>query len=360
LKLKDKNILIVSPDGWGDYFLSKHHYALELSKSNNVYFLNYANRLSSFKIKAIDKNLFTIDYKSQIPRIHLLPNFIKKLIFKSQAKNILKRTKINFDIVWSFDAFRFCDLNVFETKSKIFHLVDRYKNGMEANIVNSAEIVFTSSAEISSLFKNTIKPIYEINHGVASSFFEGQPDKTILPGKNKVKALYSGNANHKHINFSLFEKLIFQNPEIDFIFLGRHNSEHAFSKFLKASKNVFLLGEMNFKELIHYYSSADVLLICYDDAIKESPPLPHKLYEYLSAGKVVLCNNLKKVKIPSPIIFKAEGSQDYLDQFKLIVEDLEQLNKSENREERIKLAKENSYENQLKKIESYLLKHNLI
>ena len=40
MKLKNKTILIISPERWGTNFVSKHHYALELAKNNNVYFLN--------------------------------------------------------------------------------------------------------------------------------------------------------------------------------------------------------------------------------------------------------------------------------------------------------------------------------
>src|SRR4030081_3223301 len=39
--LKNKTILLISPQGWGPMFLSKHHYAIELAKrGNTIYFLN--------------------------------------------------------------------------------------------------------------------------------------------------------------------------------------------------------------------------------------------------------------------------------------------------------------------------------
>ena len=55
--LRNKTILIISPQAWGKMFLSKHHYAIELAKRGNaVYFLNppgeniieQKNRLKSF------------------------------------------------------------------------------------------------------------------------------------------------------------------------------------------------------------------------------------------------------------------------------------------------------------------------
>ena len=41
MSLKDKVILIISPQPWYQLFVSKHHYAIELAKyGNTVYFLN--------------------------------------------------------------------------------------------------------------------------------------------------------------------------------------------------------------------------------------------------------------------------------------------------------------------------------
>jgi hypothetical protein len=40
MELSGKNILLISPESWGQNHVSKHHYATELSKNNKIYFLN--------------------------------------------------------------------------------------------------------------------------------------------------------------------------------------------------------------------------------------------------------------------------------------------------------------------------------
>ena len=41
MRLKNKIILLISPQAWGNMFLAKHHYAIELAKcGNQVFFLN--------------------------------------------------------------------------------------------------------------------------------------------------------------------------------------------------------------------------------------------------------------------------------------------------------------------------------
>ena len=41
MQLINKTIIVISPQSWGNMFLAKHHYAIELAKyGNEVYFLN--------------------------------------------------------------------------------------------------------------------------------------------------------------------------------------------------------------------------------------------------------------------------------------------------------------------------------
>jgi len=359
LKLSNKIILIISPDAWGKYFLSKHHYALQLSEKNTVYFLNHANHKNGFSINKIKENLFVVDYKTIIPKISLLPFLVRNLIYKNQIKNLNKKLNVKFDVIWSFDSFRFDNLKYFDADLNIFHLVDRYKNGLEKNISESADITFVSSKIILDKISDS-KPKYAINHGVANSFFKDEIEEKNFEGKNKIKALYSGNLNHKHINFALLKKLIEKNLKVDFVMLGNYSEDHFFTKFLKQQENVILISAKPFEQLINYYKSADVLLICYDDKILESPPLPHKLFEYLSSGNVVLCNNLSEVEIENPTIIKAKNDEDYLEQFDFIINNLEKLNDINLTEQRVNIAKENSYENQLQKIADKLIQHQLI
>ena len=74
-QLRNKTILILSPQAWGTMFLSKHHYAVELARlGNRVYYLNppeTSEKLSkgSFEILPADamKGLFIIHHSLNFP-----------------------------------------------------------------------------------------------------------------------------------------------------------------------------------------------------------------------------------------------------------------------------------------------------
>ena len=88
LALKNKTILILSPQSWGTMYVAKHHYAIELaSRGNTVYFLNPPDNISwsigtrrnRIKIKPGPvSTLFLISHKLYFP---FLLKFHAKKVF---------------------------------------------------------------------------------------------------------------------------------------------------------------------------------------------------------------------------------------------------------------------------------------
>ena len=68
MQLTNKTILVISPQAWGQMYLSKHHYALTLAQlGNTVYFLNppkqgnYGSK-EQVKIVSLKENLYIIEH----------------------------------------------------------------------------------------------------------------------------------------------------------------------------------------------------------------------------------------------------------------------------------------------------------
>ena len=90
--MKNKIILIISPEAWGNNYVSKHHYAKYLSKNNTVYFLNPVYKSTFFPFKKIDvsvisktKNLHIISYTNVIPRLNSMPKKIQEHFYQKMA-----------------------------------------------------------------------------------------------------------------------------------------------------------------------------------------------------------------------------------------------------------------------------------
>ena len=113
---KGKNILLISPEAWSHLFVSKHHYAIELSKRNNVFFLNPPTE--TFSLEGTDyKNLWKIDYKPFMKGLRFFPAFLQRYFMRRKFDKLEKLASIKFDCVWSFDNSVFFDFTFLPKKN---------------------------------------------------------------------------------------------------------------------------------------------------------------------------------------------------------------------------------------------------
>lgn len=375
MNIQGKNILLISPDSWGDYYLSKHHYAMELSKANNVFFLNAANanpdkKETIRKITVGDKQVLNlVDYQNTAKGIAYYPVFLQAQLYRQLAKKISGMLP-KLDIVWSFDLHRFPNLKVFNAPLSIFHPVDLYESKIVHKIADSADILFATSESIIQKLGVKNKPAYTINHGLANDFLEAATaDKQEeLSGENKVKAALIGNPLHKHLSQEQLFTVIDEHPTVDFYFIGsvRENKEispeniqiyHEIAK----KPNTFYLGKKEFWELKNYMALMDVLLICYDrEKHEDAPPNPHKLLEYLSSGKTIVSNYFESYKNEKELINMSETIAAYPTVFKETIRNLVQYNRPELAEKRKQFAQDHTYQKQLERITEKLEKHQLL
>ena len=101
-----ESVLLISPESWGQNYVSKHHFAVELAnKGIKVYFLN--SPTSRFSINEVMDNLFVIDYEIKFRGLRWFPDFLSAVLIKKEVKNLEKLTETNFDVIWNFDSSRF-------------------------------------------------------------------------------------------------------------------------------------------------------------------------------------------------------------------------------------------------------------
>ena len=94
--MKNKIILLISPEAWGKSFVSKHHYASYLSKNNTVCFLNPVKgaKINAFgnvgvQTKKINNNLIEVSYENLVPRLNKLNKKVQNFFYKKLSR-ILK------------------------------------------------------------------------------------------------------------------------------------------------------------------------------------------------------------------------------------------------------------------------------
>jgi hypothetical protein len=370
--LSGKNILLISPQRWEGFKVSKHHYALELTKrGNRVFFLPPPNKKISRKIRiqSIENrdNLFQVDYHVLLPyrfKFHL-PTLYQEGMNR-QAKRIAEKIG-GIDIIWDFDnTLMFHSYKGFQAKQAIFHPVDK---GPKAPLSKHPDIVFSVSPVLLEEQSHIKVPHHFIDHGISGLFLDlakqqaEQPDLLNYRAETPVKVAYVGNLKHPAIDREILMKLVEGQPEVEFHFFGPYEginvqkepALNSFIQFLKDSQNVHLHGLSPQKKIIKHSPDFDVFLACYKKTATYNADNSHKILEYLATGKVVVSNFLSVYKGKGMLEMPDGFSNESLPKiFADTIADRIQKNRKEEQLKRINYALEHSYSKQLDRIETIL------
>lgn len=350
-----QNILVISPEAWGQNRLSKHHYASFLAENHTVFFLNPAIGFSKFpfgnmelKSEKVSEGLFAITYKNYLPRLNHYPAFIRRWVYKLQVKKIVNFIGSKPDLVWSFDPRRFSNQHVWSAKFTIYHSVDIHPDSNEKELVQSSRLVVGLSDMICTNLKKMGAETYLTGHGCHVDI--DNPSQTILPGENKVKTIYTGNF-HKHVDYQLIIRLATENPSCDFILIGPTEPSNISAasldaldlKNLKEQKNVFLLGSVPGEELYKYLNAANICLVLFKKEFEVLHHAPHKIMAYLASGNVILANHMSGYNEASEDLIVMVDRAQIPTKFAAIVKKLEYWNSPERMQLRKNYAAANHY-----------------
>ena len=369
MKIKDKTILIISPEAWGAIYVSKHHYAHYLSKENSVFFLNPAiaprnGKYGSMHIEQenAEVSLTVITYNNLLPKLNQLPKFIQRKIYKKQANQILKFLPVDqIDIIWSFDPFRYFDLHVWRGKMKIYHTVDVHFNKcFEHDIASSADLVLLSSEMLYTKLSKDNHHIYNIGHAADTEHFSGNKNEVVsLPGNQKIKAGLVGNFNN-NVDYDLIESIAVENPSIDFIFVGPYTSENLGTvsssvatriEEINGLTNVYFVGSVHSNEVILWLNSFDINLVLYREDKRDIIINPHKMMGYFYTGKITVCSWFNEYKDTShELLIMRNHNHEIPATIKEVAHKLDYWNQEKFKQRRRNFAEQNSYPLKIEKI----------
>lgn len=376
--LKDKTILILSPQSWGKMFVSKHHYALQLAREGNrVYFINPPVDKNPIPDKNIviqpmeeAPGLFLIHHKLNFPyniKFHFI--WLFHALMRPHIQRMLKEIGRPVDIVWSFDLGNLYPFRLFPGKAlRIFHPVDEPLNQTAIDSARGGQVIFSVTREILDKYKSLPMPGYFINHGIAASFL--QPVNIHKAAGKPVRVGLSGNFLRSDIDRLTLLRIVNENPGVQFECWGSYSTEQSnlagdnnedtlrFIGQLRAAPNVVLHGVVPPSALAAEIHRVDAFLICYDIKKDQSGGTNyHKIMEYISTGKVIISNNVTTYKDKPELISMTESRQNNDDLpllFKEVINNLEHHNSPQLQTLRVDFAKDNTYDNQIRRIEEIL------
>lgn len=384
MQFSGKNILLISPEKWGNMYVSKHHYALELARrGNQVYFLGppATNLPNKFMVLS-----------GPIPEIHIVTywrpkwfflRFHHRLLFhqlmKKQIKKLVKFLHIHIDIVWSFDNVSlYPDLRIFGADVNIFFLVDQINTQHIQEYNHLRGNIFSVSPVILKTFVNTQICKALLPHGLAtwyanlaktrlSELIQGN---IFISPDYPVKAGYVGNLLiGKILDRNILQKVIEQHPVVEFHFWGAYQITSnnlggdmdeelfGFIQFLLQQPNVVVHGATLPEKLSTELQEMDILMACYDYRFdKNQCSNSHKMVEYLSTGKVVVSTRITAYDEHHDLLAMLDTFDNlkYPELFSKVVNQIESYNSINLQIQRICFALERTYAANIDRIETLL------
>jgi hypothetical protein len=355
--------------------ISKHHYALNFARrGNKVFFINPPNdpeprEKLELKNSGVEDNLLIISQKLFFPyslKFHAMP--VYHWLMQWQIRKIIELTGPP-DIVWSFDIGYIYPLKYFpDSAIKVFHPVDEPTDKISIEAANGADVIFSVTREILDKYQHLTIPRFFVNHGLTREFLEVAESQG-LPHTG-VRIGFSGNLMREDLDRETLIEIVRGNPDIKFEFWGTFHGKDSnlgesispsfktFINGLQDCPNVILHGPVSSEALASGYGNMDGFLICYDIQKDQSHGTNyHKIMEFLSTGKVIISNNVTTYQnYPDLLVMTTDrqSNRELPEIFRNVVGNIGKYNDPKIQEKRRNFAKDNTYSNQVERIDTYL------
>lgn len=359
MKLENQTILIVSNEPWGDVWYSKHNWAFELSKKNQVFFINppkkwnWKNLFNSFiSTEKYTDSLQILNYYNLLPytRFQLIYK-INNFIVSKKIKNWFSSHNIKKYIFWTFDPYRLSNPKLLSPLLSIYFIADKYNIKREFELIKNVNFFFSISSVLTE--RLSIENPLVLSHGISKSEFISDSDIEIEGGY----ILYIGNIDYR-LDCIIIKKLLEQFPQERFLFLGKLNlSENDLYRelFIKQkNKNLIYHLPVHFKKLKNYIAKAKICLAPMQLDVRGNNINHHKLLQYLAQGKSVIAASFKDYE-NNNIIFTYQNHEDGI---KIMANLLQTKDEKTIIENRINFAQQFTYDKLIQKIEMFLSKKN--
>lgn len=243
-----------------------------------------------------------------------------------------------------------------DAKMLVYHCVDplivkydrRHGRESEDQIVKDSQLVVCTSKQLYKEKLKQNKDTFFIPNAadIAHSSSALDPNLQIYPALidiPKPVVGYFGNIERR-IDFAFLQEVIRNNPDKSFVFAGPVSGEYIPADFKKNS-NVYFIGRIPYKDMPAVLKGFDVTIIPFKKDEVSATIFPLKLFEYLGAGKPVVATdfNLDLKDFTGDWVSYCSNES----QFSKALNDAYASNDPDLKEQRLKIALENTWEKRL-------------
>lgn len=220
------------------------------------------------------------------------------------------------------------------SKKRILH---NYKK-----ILPQCKWIFSTSPSINQKYKDYAQQeITFLPNGTDIKNVPANSYKKLFKKFNKKAVGYIGILN-REIDFDLFEYILSQYPQVDFVLIGiaSHDQLIEINKLAKQYNNLRYLGARNYRDIPGYLTAFDVLINIKKNDHTTAGANLQKIYDYLSSGKPIVTTPIPPADRFADFMYVASDKFQFSEFLKIALEE----DNKELREKRIKIALDNSWD----------------
>lgn len=365
VKLENQTILIVANEPWGNVWFSKHNYAWELAKRNNVLFINspqkwkfknlFINKISSSQIH---KTLSIVSIENYLPSSFPILMELNNFINSKRVKRFVSKQNSKF-ILWSFTPLVFFRPKMLGCFLSIFHSVDMHWPKFYGTkiISEQADKLILISKEIEFEYTSVKKPKLIVPHGISPEAYELDDKKKKEVTKELEQygkfGLFVGSIDDR-LDFHFIEQLAIKFPATNFIFIGPINilkKKNHLVLFHGKHKNIIPLGTRPYRDIKYYINLAYFCISPMEIDYPGNNISHHKTIPYLAQGKAIFSPPFKEYNNFYNLMYMNYDNSVLL---KLLDEFIKNGEDLFLRDKRIDFSKSYLYENNILKIEQFI------
>jgi glycosyltransferase involved in cell wall biosynthesis len=362
--------------------------AYEFSKHNRILYVNYPmDRLTllrrkkdtlvikrkeilsgkSPELEKIQDNMWNLNPKTTLESISkikskILFSFFNKINNKRYAKRIQKaidelgfKDYIIFNDSDFYRALYFKEylkpkVSVYYTRDNMRATKFFNKHGayFEDQLMEKSDLVVANSVYLQQIAKNANPSSFYVGQGCDVSIFDKNLIKELpedIKNINNPIIGYIGALKSSRLDIGIFEHIAKSKPEWNIVLVGTEDDQFKQSK-LHQLGNILFLGLKPMKLLPAYLKAFDIALNPQALNPLTIGNYPRKIDEYLAMGKPVVATKTKTMQVFKEFVYLAKNKEEYISHIeKALFENSDELEM-----ERIKFARQHTWENNVKAI----------
>jgi hypothetical protein len=378
--LGGRDVVVVSPQYWGDLWVSKHWIAHELSERCRVLFVEppvwvtgvarrpWQSRSAAPRLwrplRRIRENLFVFTPK-------LYPRLLKARTVDTpgQIREAMGKLGMRQPIVLNFDTDPRA-VAALEGMVSVYYCVDPVMSvptefNDERRTCEESDLIYAVSDAYRDHLAGyrTGKPIHVIPHGYAYEHARRVDEDPASEVPQELKSLprpilgFVGSIHDSNIDLDRLERIATELPLASIVLIGPHKNNPIGASLsakglarIRALPNVHLLGPRHFLEIPRYVKYFDVGLVLintkdFDAAEKTSKRTLFKWLLYLTMGKPAVAPLMSEAATIGNIVYLSKNDDEYTHNIHAALNEPGYL-----KEQRIRYASQFSFDNVLDRI----------